>query len=224
MHSDVIRELLVLPLVGVVSICTMGLAQEPVPLRKTTDEAEVMSEPIPPEVVDSATAAVAKLGEEVVLGRYQVAIERMNPAWKESTAARMGGMAALENKLSGVAAEMMRQGISMISFKPQGKPQAFEVGLGKRMVTENGVTLERYVFTKWLVLVPTITKFRIMREGDVRPLLIESIGYQVAISDKAKQDWTFIDGAGLSTADLRNMFGTLPHDMELPVLSKREVR
>lgn len=183
-----------------------------------------MAEPVPPGVVASAVQAVAKLGEQVVLGRYQVAVERMNPVWKERTAARMGGMAELEKQLAGVAAQMVQQGISMISFKPQGQPRAYEVGPGKKVVRENGQDIERLVFTKWLVLVPTLTRFRVMQQGNPRPLIIESTGYQVAICDKGGNNWTFIDGAGLRPSDLRSLFVTLPQDMELPPLSKREVR
>ena len=187
-------------------------------------EAEVVSEPIPPGAVAAAVAAVAKLGDEVVLGRYQAAVDRMNPMWKERVAKRMGGMAALEKRLEGVAAQMVKQGISMISFKPQGKPIAYEVYPGRKQVRENGKTVEKLVYTKWMVLVPTSTRFRIMREGNPKPLLIESTGYQVAICEKSGRDWTFIDGAGLTVADLRGLFLTLPHDMELPKVGKREVR
>jgi len=204
--------------------CGAVHAQQEAAPEALEPESEVMAEPIPPEVVASAVAAVAKLGDEVVLGRYQAAIERMNPIWKERTAARMGGMEALEKQLSGVAAEMVRQGISMISFKPQGQPRAHEVSPGKKVIQENGSEVERLVFTKWLVLVPTITKFRIIREGNPRPLVIESTSYQVAISDKGRNDWTFIDGAGLRHGDLRALFITLPQDMELPPVSKREIR
>lgn len=204
--------------------CATARAQQPKATASALPEAQVMSEPVPPSVVTSAVAAVAKLGDEVVLGRYQVAIERMNPVWKERTAARMGGMAALEKQLAGVAAQMVQQGISMISFKPQGQPRAYEVSPGSKVIKENGRDVERLVFTKWLVLVPTVTKFRIMREGEPRPLVIESTGYQVAISDKDKNDWTFIDGAGLKVADLRGVFITLPQDMELLPVEKREVR
>ena len=197
-----------------------GYGAGPPPLA----ESEVMAEPIPPEVVASAVAAVAKLGDEVVLGRYQAAVDRMNPMWKERAAQRMGGMAALERQLDGVAAQMAQQGISMISFKPQGQPRPYEVSPGKKVVRENGVDVEKLVYTKWLVLVPTATKFRMMREGVPKPLVIESTSYQVAVSEKGKNDWTFIDGAGLKPADLRSLFITLPQNMELPPVEKREVR
>ena len=187
-------------------------------------ESEVMAEPIPPEVTSSAVAAVAKLGDEVVLGRYQAAVDRMYPQWKERAAKRMGGMDKLEKQLEQVAAQMVRQGISMISFKPQGQPRVFEVTPGKKVVRENGRDEVKLAYTQWLVFVPTATRFRIMREGSPKPLLIESTGYQVAVRDKAGGDWTFIDGAGLNVNDLRALFITLPQDLELPPVGKREVR
>jgi hypothetical protein len=160
----------------------------------------------------------------VVLGRYQVAVERMHPLWKERAARRMGGMAALEKQLAGVAAQMVQQGISIISCKPQGAPRTYEVAPGTRVVKENGVSAERLIFTKWLVMVPTVRKIRIMREGNPKPLVIESIGYQVAISDKGKNDWTFIDGSDLKISDLRGLFGTLPQNLELPPVEQHESR
>jgi hypothetical protein len=224
MHWRVSSKVLFIPLAALSMACGTIHAQQAEAPASALSEAQVMAEPVPPSVINSAVAAVAKLGDEVVLGRYQVAIARMNPIWKERTAARMGGMAALEKQLAGVAAQMVQQGISMISFKPQGQPRAYGVSPGSKIFKEGGRDIERLVFTKWLVLVPTVTKFRIMREGEPRPLLIESTGYQVAISDKDKNDWTFIDGAGLKPADLRGIFITLPQDMELPPVGKREVR
>lgn len=203
-------------------------AQEGVPAPPLITEAEVMgevvAEPIPPEVVAAAVAAVAKLGDEVVLGRYQVAVDRMNPMWKARAAQRMGGMAALEKQLDGVAAQMVKQGISIISCKPQGQPRPYEVFPARKTIKQNGVDTEITVYTKWMVLVPTVTKFRILQSGNPMPLVIERTGYQVAICDKAKNNWSFIDGSGLSSNDLRSLFITLPQNMELPPLGDREAR
>ncbi len=178
----------------------------------------------PPEVVAAAVAAVNQLGDEVVRGRYQMAVERMNPLWKERTAARLGGMEALEKQLSGVARQMVQQGISMISFRSEGVPRSFEVWPGKKVEKVGGVEQEVLIYTKWLVLVPTVTKFRVIRQGDPKPLVIESTGFQVAVSDKGKNDWTFIDGSGLSVNDLRRLYINLPQDLELPPTEKREAR
>lgn len=204
--------------------CGGAYSQQRAQTAAPEEESEVREDAVPPDVVGSAVIAVEKLGNEVVHGRYQAAIERMNPAWKERTAARMGGMEALEKQLAGVAAEMMRQGISMISFKPQGQPRVLQVAPTKKTVTENGSPAERLVYSKWLVMVPTVTRFRIIREGNPKPVVIESTGFQVAISDKGQNNWTFIDGAGLKPADLRGLFITLPQDIELPPVGKREVR
>lgn len=179
--------------------------------------ASPMAAAAPPEVIASASAAVASLGAEVVLGHYQVAVDRMNPLWKKRTADRMGGMEKLEKQLKGVAQQMVQQGISMISFKPEGQPRSYEVGAGKTVSVVN----EEVVFNQWMVLIPTVTKFRITRPGQ-KTLIIESVGFQVAIADKGKDNWTFIDGSGLSVNDLRGLFLNLPQDMQLPPLEKRE--
>ncbi len=197
----------------------LGLAhaQQETTNTESFGEAEVIADAVPPEVIQSATSAVATLGNEVVLGRYQAALERMNPLWKERVSQRMGGMQALEVQLAKIPEEMVRQGITMLSSRPEGAPIVHQVGPQKG---KSG----NLVYTKWLVLVPTMTKFRLIREGNPKPLVIESLGYQVAISPKDKLDWTFIDGAGLKVSDLRGLFITLPRNIELPPVSKREAR
>ncbi len=206
-------------------------AQKPLaplpPVREEAPAPAPVASPVPPEVVASASTAVAKLGDEVVLGRYQVAVDRMNPIWKERTAKRMGGMDELNKQLAGVAKQMVQNGISMISFTPQGPPRGFEVAPGKKVEKIDGVETESLVFKKWLVLVPTVTKFRIMQKLEKQApkmITIDSVGFQVAISDKGKNDWTFIDGAGISVNDLRSIFPTLPMDLTLPPLEKKESR
>ncbi|MBU6172039.1 MAG: hypothetical protein KGQ87_11205 [Verrucomicrobia bacterium] len=195
----------------------MAHAQQETANNESFGEAEVIADAVPPEVVQSATSAVAALGNEVVLGRYHAALERMNPLWKERVSQRMGSMQALEEQLAKIPEEMVRQGITMLSSKPEGTPIVHQVGPQKG---KSG----NLVYTKWLVLVPTMTKFRFIREGNPKPLVIESLGYQVAISPKDKLDWTFIDGAGLKVSDLRGLFITLPRNIELPPVSKREAR
>ena len=236
---------LFLPIAALALTCGESFAQKPLaplpPLReeKPAPAAEAAPAPeavpataaVPPEVVASAVAAVGKLGDEVVLGRYQVAVERMNPVWKERIAKRntkgVGGMEELEKQLAGVARQMVQQGISIISFKPQGQPRSFEVSPGKKVEKVNGVEVESLIFKKWLVLVPTATKFRSIQkmEGQApKVITTDVIGFQVAISDKGKNDWTFIDGSGLSVNELRSLFGTLPQDMTLPPLDTQESR
>lgn len=176
------------------------------------------------EVITSAVDAVAALGKEVVLGRYQVAVDRMFPQWKERAAKRVGGMENLEKQLDGVADQMLRQGISITDFQPYGSPRAFEVVPGKLVEEVDGKEIERLRYTKWLVLVPTVTKFRAMFKEDPVAVMIESKGFQVAVSDKGANDWTFIDGSAVTVNDLRSLFINLPQDLELPSLEKKQLR
>ena len=185
---------------------------------------ETEIEPVPPEVTAGAVKAVAALGREVVLGRYQVAVERMYPTWKERTAKRMGGMEKLQQQLEGVAKQMLQQGISITDFTPSGQPRAFQVFPGKKVEVIDGQEVETLRYTKWLVLVPTLTKFRAMIQGDPVAVNIESTGFQVAICDKGKDDWTFIDGSAVTVNELRSLFITLPKDLELPALEKRQIK
>ena len=74
------------------------------------------------------------------------------------------------------------------------------------------------------MLVPTLTKFRMFPKGAPKAVVIESTGFQAAISDKGKDDWTFIDGSSLTQSDLRQLFINLPKDMVLPPIEKREAR
>ncbi len=208
-------------------ICRLSAQDTPpplAPLPKIPKEDFAPVAAAPAAVVASAIAAVAELGDAVVLGHYKVAVERMNPSWKERTAKRIGGMEELEKQLEGVAQQMVQQGINIISFKPQGQPRSFEVAPGRKVEKVKGTEVENLVFHKWLVLIPTVTQFRIIRQGQARPTVIDSIGFQVAISDKGKNDWTFIDGAGLTVNELRSIFVTLPQDLQFPPIEKRESR
>lgn len=185
---------------------------------------DAIVEVAPPEVVASAAKAVGDLGREVVMGRYHVAVDRMYPQWKERTAKKMGGMEKLQEQLDGVAKQMLQQGISITDFKPQGQPRPFEVDAGKKVEVIDGKQVEKLRYTKWMVLVPTVTKFRALIKGDPLAVIIESTGFQIAITEKGKEDWTFIDGSAVSVNDLRSLFGNLPQDLELPPLEKRQIK
>lgn len=222
MHCDM-KRLLQLLLSTVLVLGSASLrAQE-----EDTLQAEVLAEEIPAAVVESAKAAVEALGLQVQQGRFHVALERMNPHWKARYAERVGGIEELERQLNGVADAMRQNGITMLSCKPQGEPVAYGVTPAQKQVQLDGKLQNRLVYTQWLVLVPTVSQFRIMytQEGEPpRWVRIESKGFQVAIADREKLDWTFIDGAGVKVNDLRSLFATLPQDMKLPEISKKEIR
>jgi hypothetical protein len=209
-----VKALFVGKIVGIlIGLCGIAAAQP---------GGEGTNAPVP--VVAAAVNAVRDLGSQVVQGHYAVAVERMNPLWKERTAARIGGEAAMKKQLAEVSRQMIQQGITITSFQPDGQPRSYEVGPGKRVETINGRQVESLIYTKWLVLVPTLTKFSLIPPGSTKPVIIDSTGFQVAISDKGKSDWTFIDGSSLTLNDLRKLFINLPQDLVLPPIGKKESR
>lgn len=175
----------------------------------------------PIEVVNSAIAAVNDLGKQVVLGKMKTSMERMYPQWRQRLSERAGGDAALQKTFDEMMAEMMKQGTTMISFKTFGFPTVYDVYPGKKVEIIDGKSVETLINTKWMLLIPTEIRYRVM--NGATPLIIESKGYQIAISDKDKVNWTFIDGSGLKVQDLRSMFISLPKDMILPEIKRREV-
>lgn len=189
-------------------------------------ESDVVAEKVPNAAIISAVKAVGDLGKSVVQGRYAIALERMNPKEKERLARQLGGLAAVEDQLKGVAAEMLKQGVRILSSKPQGKPTAY--GVEPVMVTDEieGKKVSRWLYSQWLVLVPTVTRFEVMHRVEGQPpkwIQIESISYQVAVSGRDKEDWTFIDGASLTAARLCGLYKTLPKDIQLPEVKKRQI-
>jgi len=166
----------------------------------------------PAEVKKSAIAAVEDLGDKVVKGQHRVAIDRMFPKWKERMAKRKGGLKKLEQELEGIGAMMARNGVSLIGFKCVGEPDVYEVD---PKGGDDGVKFE-----KWMVLIPTVTTFRIMDPDKPKLHEIESHGFQVAIAEKSTLDWTFINGSDVTVADLRSMFVTLPVNLKLPEVKR----
>jgi hypothetical protein len=171
-------------------------------------------------VAPAAVAAVEKLGAEVVAGRYQITLDRMYPQWKDRLAKRAGGLDQMAAQLLKAPELLKSNGVSLVSSKPQGAPSVHEVGIGKKTETVNGRQVEVMAYTKWLVIVPTATRMTISKDGKSR--LVESLSFQVAISNKDANDWTFIDGSSLSLPDLRNLFPTFP-DVKLPAVEVREI-
>lgn len=175
----------------------------------------------PLEVVNSAIAAVNDLGRQVVLGKMKTSLDRMYPQWKDRMSRKLGGEPALEKQFDEAVAEMVRQGTSMISFRTHGFPKVYEVFPGKKVEMVDGKQVETLINTKWLLLIPTEVRYRVMQKQEA--MVIESKGFQVAIADKEKLQWTFIDGSGLTVQDMRSLFISLPADMELPAIQRRAV-
>lgn len=174
----------------------------------------------PVEVVDSGVAAVKDLGKQLVLGKFVVTYERMNPLWRKRLAKKMGGEEILKAHCESVGEQLAKSAMTLISHTTEGFPTIYEVSPGKKTEVVNGKEVESLIFTQWLMVVPTVARFRVI--GVDGKHIIESHNFQIAVSDKAKMDWTFIDGGTTSVVELRNMFSSVPVKMKLPeVTAKR---
>lgn len=169
----------------------------------------------PPETVDSAIEAVEALGQKVVMGDHAAAFERMHPKWRQRMAKRLGGMEQLEEQLESIGPAMARNGLSIISFKAVGNPRIHEVSPEE---TAGG----EVAYRTWVMLVPTVTRLRIVRSEQPKGAMIDSYGFQVAVADKDELDWSFINGSDVTVPDLRSLFTSLPANLDLPEV-RREV-
>ncbi len=210
---------------------------DPVPANPKKGESSAVIK-VSPEIEKSAVEAVKALGAQVVAGNHKVALDRMYPGWKEKlTNTVPGGVKAMEQAMETLGKQMRESGTTILSFKPTGTVTAYEVESGKESVLdasgkpvidpETGAPAEKIFFKKYLLVVPTETRFRFIvpatKQGDpAKPAVVLSKSFQLAISDKGKNDWTFIDGATLKTSELRRLFFNLPQDMSLPEVKKEE--
>jgi hypothetical protein len=175
------------------------------------------------EIVQSATFAVSDLANQVLQGNYQIAIDKMYPEWKKNIARKLGGLDIFNQKLAGIQKAMTENGVTMLEFKPTLSPQLLEGGVST-IIQGSDSQNQSADAMKWIVIVPTTTRLRILKEGTPMPILIQSKGYQIAITDKDKRDWTFIDGSGLKLSELRELFITIPMDTVLPEVSMSQAK
>ncbi|MBK1790174.1 hypothetical protein [Persicirhabdus sediminis] len=181
---------------------------------------------VDPNVEESARQSVQKLGNEVMANNVNFAIEKIYPRWKSRLAMQMGGEDKLVARMQQVPDELLRAGVSIISFRADRPTQFYEVWPSRIERVIDGRKQE-VVVKHHLTMVPTVTRFRIIDQKAGKVHHIDSYGFQVAVSEMGKNEWTFIDGATISEADLRSLFPTIPtvaNGLQLPVCKKEEVK
>ncbi len=180
---------------------------------------------VPAEVLRNAGQATQALGDKVRIGDMQVSIDRMYPRWKAQMSKRVGGTVQLAEMLKKSAEQMRVAGVTIESFIAEPPVIAYEASLPKGAGAINGETGEQ-VGEKldWLVLVPTRMIIRMPDPDTGVSRKFETKSYQIAISSKAKLDWTFIDGSSVKIQDLRSLFPTLPETLQLPVTGHSEIK
>lgn len=177
-------------------------------------------QPVPHDVLKSAKMATQGLADRVVRGEYQVIVDRMYPALKKKEARKMGGMDQFEQKTI-QKLKNLPAGVRLVTMKALQPYSAFEVNFGLEERIVNGKKHKIGIYRDWMVFVPTQSIISVTDTG-VTPAKIYQIrndSFQVAISRKGTNQWTFMDGGQVRAFQLRKFFPYLPakdKDLGLP--------
>lgn len=196
---------------------TFAQQPEAAPLSGSLADWQAIEEKPSPEIAPSAVQAVRALGQEMLKGNYQAAFRSMNPMWKKRLASRMGSTEKLEQELDKGAKTLLANGVALTSFEPSNDTQVLEVWPDQKPGSS-----KQFVYKKWLVIIPTTTRFRLTNQGQTH--IIESHSFQIAIADKNQLNWSFIDGSSVNINDLRSIFLTLPESLKLPKTSRSVIQ
>lgn len=181
-------------------------------------------QPVPEAIMIEAQKAVQGLANQVVRGNYDAAFKQMNPEWKEKLARKNRGEKKLMETMRAKFAALQAQGVVIRAMEASVPTVAYEVDFGLEQKQVNGELINVPVYKQWLVFVPTVSLVS-ATDRNAQPPKVYNIrvdGFQAAISKKGANDWTFIDGADLKAANLRELFEFLPKNDKKLGFPKRE--
>lgn len=201
-------------LISAITIAASVAAAQKMPTRQAV-----------PEVVKiEAQKATQALVNQVVRGNQDAAFLYMNPEWKKKLARKNGGEEKLMKDMRSKFAELQAQGVSIRAMEAKQPSVAYEVDFGHKDQVVNGQIHKVGIYKKYLVFVPTVSLVtatnRRVQPPEIYDIRID--GFTAAICDKGQNNWTFIDGADLKAANLRELFKFLPKNEKLLGFPKRE--
>jgi len=165
------------------------------------------------EVQERAQSAVQAQVDKTLKGDFKGVVDKMNPEHLKILAreARIPVEAVKAKKLRQMKA-IAQQGVvieAMITLPPAG---AFEVDFGLVDGMVNGRAVNEAAYRKWMVFIPTVMDISAMDRAAQPPRMrtIRKWGFEVAISPKNGEDWTFVNGEGVNALELRKLFKFLP--------------
>jgi len=182
------------------------------------------------DVQERAQSAVQAQVDKTLKGDFEGVVDKMNPEYLKvlSREARIpveGVKAKKLLQLQGIA----QQGVTieaMITLPPAG---AFEVDFGLVKDLVNGEAVNEAAYRKWMVFIPTVMDISAMDRAAQPPRMrtIRKWGFEVAISPKDGEDWTFVNGEGVNALELRKLFKFLPQQdkaFNFPVRKVEELK
>lgn len=170
---------------------------------------------VPMEVQRRAQAAVQAAMTEAVKGNFEVLVNQMNPKYLKLETRRIaGGIAGVKADKLRLFKELAKNGVVLGASVARQPNSAMEVDFGIDKEVVEGRRRNVSVYRKWMVIVPTVTDFQVV-DRTQKPAKIRKFrkfGFEVAVSPKQGENWTFIPGEGMNPLQLRKMFPFLPRD------------
>ena len=189
---------------------------------------------VPLQVMARARAAASKLMDKTVKGDFQEVVNQMNPAFVEAIARPFGGPEKFKAGMLKMLKQMGGNGIAIQAGITKEPKTAMEVDWGaqdvwvngKPVLDANGKPKREFAYRKWMVYVPTAMNVLIKNEdGQLEKWQMTS--FQIAISPKRNENWTFIDGATVKPIQLRKVFPFLPQDaakLKFPEVGRKKIQ
>ncbi|HCN81843.1 MAG TPA: hypothetical protein DIS80_11955 [Verrucomicrobiales bacterium] len=177
---------------------------------------------VPMEVKERAQAAVQEVVNKTIRGDFQAALDSMNPDYLKVIARPFGGPKRLKAQYLKQMKEMGQNGVTFQAAITRRADIAFEVDYGfedllvdgKKVMGEDGEPKKVARYRKWMVFVPTVKDFQYLDQSK-KPTKLRRFRkweYEIAISPKGQESWTFVNGNGINALQLRKIFKFLPKE------------
>jgi len=188
---------------------------------------------VPMEVKQRAQKAVQAVMDETIRGNFKAALNSMNPEFVKVISRPYGGP---EKYKAGLLKQMQAMGKNKVTFMAaitQPADIAFEVDYGfenqvvdgKLVMGADGKPVQVANYRSWMVFVPTVTDFTVVNPETDKLHKYRKWGFEVAISKKKGEKWTFINGDTINALQLRKLFPFLPKEdkkMQFPPIKREE--
>jgi hypothetical protein len=191
---------------------------------------------VPNDVMERARMAVQKLVDQVVRGNYEATLETMHPEFVKAISRPYGGPEKYKASMLKMMQQMGGNGIAIQAIITQAPETALEVDFGmqdvlvdgKPVLGADGKPKREGAYRSWMVFVPTVMDVFITDKQAQPPVMkkVRKWNFQVAISPKREENWTFISGSSINPLLLRKIFPFLPKDedsFQFPKVKKPQI-
>lgn len=189
------------------------------------------------DVKERAQAAVQVVVNETIRGDFKAALDSMNPEFLNMIARPFGGPKRLKAQYLKQMKEMGANGVTFQAAITRRADSAFEVDYGfedllvdgQKVIGPDGKPKQVARYRKWMVFVPTVKDFQYLDKAKNPAELrrFRKWDFEIAISPKGQENWTFVNGNGMNALQLRKVFKFLPKedkDYQFPEIKNEELK